>query len=78
MDPKRSFHDESDRARAHGRRKVTSLIKANIMNLTDDLFHTGFDEIAAQCPQVENEHWIIDIGAATPSRCRSGRSTGRS
>jgi len=28
------------------------------------LFHQVFDEIAKEYPQIENEHWIIDIGAA--------------
>jgi isocitrate dehydrogenase len=34
------------------------------MKLTDGLFHKVFDEIAAEYPEIENEHWIIDIGAA--------------
>jgi isocitrate dehydrogenase len=34
------------------------------MKLTDGLFHKVFDEIAAQYPDIENEHWIVDIGAA--------------
>ncbi|MBB4630688.1 NADP-dependent isocitrate dehydrogenase [Sphingosinicella soli] len=51
-------------ARAHGRRKVTCFTKDNIMKMTDGLFHTVFDEIAADYPGIENEHWIVDIGAA--------------
>lgn len=51
-------------ARAYGRRKVTCFTKDNIMKLTDGLFHKVFDEVAAHYPDVENEHWIIDIGAA--------------
>ena len=51
-------------ARAHGRRKVTCMSKDNIMKLTDGLFHRVFDEIAAEYPEVESEHRIIDIGAA--------------
>ena len=31
---------------------------------TDGLFHKVFDEIAAQYPDIQNEHWIVDIGAA--------------
>jgi len=53
-----------DYARAHGRRKVTCFTKDNIMKLTDGLFHKVFDEIATEYPEIENEHWIIDIGAA--------------
>jgi isocitrate dehydrogenase len=34
------------------------------MKLSDGLFHKVFDEIAAQYPEIENEHWIVDIGAA--------------
>lgn len=51
-------------ALAHGRRKVTCMTKDNIMKLTDGLFHRVFDEIAADYPQLEAEHRIIDIGAA--------------
>jgi len=51
-------------ARAHGRRKVTCFTKDNIMKLTDGLFHKVFDEIGAGYPDLEKEHWIVDIGAA--------------
>ena len=34
------------------------------MKLTDGLFHKIFDEIAAEYTDIENEHWIVDIGAA--------------
>src|ERR687892_1701183 len=51
-------------ARRNNRRKVTCFTKDNIMKLTDGLFHKVFDEIAAEYPELENEHWIVDIGAA--------------
>ncbi|PZO07496.1 MAG: NADP-dependent isocitrate dehydrogenase [Lysobacteraceae bacterium] len=51
-------------ARSHGRRKVTCMTKDNIMKLTDGLFHKVFDEIAAEYPEIANEHMIIDIGTA--------------
>lgn len=51
-------------ARAYNRRKVTCLSKDNIMKMTDGLFHRVFDEIAAEYPDIEKEHWIIDIGSA--------------
>lgn len=51
-------------ARAYGRKKVTCFTKDNIMKLTDGLFHKVFDEVAAEYPDLENEHWIVDIGAA--------------
>jgi isocitrate dehydrogenase len=44
------------------RKKVTCFTKDNIMKLTDGLFHKIFDEIAAEYPNIENEHWIVDIG----------------
>ncbi|MEO8761676.1 MAG: isocitrate/isopropylmalate family dehydrogenase, partial [Bacteroidia bacterium] len=44
--------------------KVTCFTKDNIMKQTDGLFHQVFDEIAKEYPAIENEHWIIDIGAA--------------
>jgi isocitrate dehydrogenase len=51
-------------AKNYGRKKVTCFTKDNIMKQTDGLFHKVFDEIAAEYPEIENEHWIIDIGAA--------------
>jgi isocitrate dehydrogenase len=51
-------------ARQYGRKKVTCFTKDNIMKQTDGLFHAVFDEIAKEYPDIENEHWIIDIGAA--------------
>jgi isocitrate dehydrogenase len=51
-------------ARRHNRKKVTCFTKDNIMKMTDGLFHKIFDEIAAQYPEITNEHWIVDIGAA--------------
>lgn len=51
-------------ARHYGRKKVTCFTKDNVMKLTDGLFHKVFDEIAKEYPDIENEHWIVDIGAA--------------
>jgi isocitrate dehydrogenase len=51
-------------ARHHGRKKVTCFTKDNIMKFSDGLFHKVFDEIAKEYPDLENEHWIVDIGAA--------------
>lgn len=48
----------------NGRKKVTCFTKDNIMKLTDGLFHKVFDEIGAEYPSIEKEHWIVDIGAA--------------
>lgn len=51
-------------ARHQGRKKVTCLIKDNIMKFSDGLFHRVFDEIGAEYPDLEKESWIVDIGAA--------------
>jgi isocitrate dehydrogenase len=51
-------------ARRNNRKKVTCFTKDNIMKMTDGLFHKVFDEIGAQFPDIEREHWIVDIGAA--------------
>jgi isocitrate dehydrogenase len=51
-------------ARSNGRKKVTCFVKDNIMKLTDGLFSKVFEEIAAEYPDIEKEHWIVDIGAA--------------
>lgn len=51
-------------AKQQGLKKVTCFTKDNIMKQTDGLFHQVFDEIAVEYPDIKNEHWIIDIGAA--------------
>lgn len=48
----------------NNRKKITAFIKDNIMKQTDGLFHRVFDEIAAEYPSIEADHWIVDIGAA--------------
>lgn len=51
-------------ARCLGRTKVSCFTKDNIMKQTDGLFHEVFREIATEYPEIETDHWIIDIGAA--------------
>ena len=51
-------------AKQQNRKKVTCFTKDNIMKQTDGLFRKIFNEIAAEYPNIQNEHWIIDIGAA--------------
>ena len=51
-------------ARRHGRKKVTCFSKDNIMKMTDGLFHSIFVRIGSDYPELEKEHWIVDIGAA--------------
>lgn len=59
-------------AKAYGRKKVTVMVKDNIMKITDGLFHEIFDEVAKEYPEIENESYIVDIGTArivdTPER----------
>ena len=51
-------------AKQQNRKKVSCFTKDNIMKQTDGLFHQVFNEIALEYPDIEHEHWIIDIGAA--------------
>lgn len=51
-------------ARTCGRKKVSCFTKDNIMKLTDGLFHKTFNKIGAEYPEIEQEHLIVDIGAA--------------
>ncbi|MCC5921562.1 MAG: NADP-dependent isocitrate dehydrogenase [Cyclobacteriaceae bacterium] len=51
-------------AKKHHRKKVTCLVKDNIMKLTDGLFHQVFREISAEYPDIQSEVQIIDIGSA--------------
>lgn len=48
----------------NSRKKVTCFSKDNIMKITDGAFHKIFDEIAKEYPDIESEHYIIDIGSA--------------
>ena len=47
-------------ARREGRRKVTAATKANIMKMTEGLFKKVFEELAAEYPEIESGHLIID------------------
>src|SRR5215216_482837 len=51
-------------AKKFNRKKVTCFIKDNIMKQTDGLFHRIFDEISIEYPNIEADHWIVDIGSA--------------
>ncbi len=48
----------------NNRKKVTCFTKDNIMKRTDGLFRKIFEEISTHYPELEQEHWIVDIGAA--------------
>lgn len=51
-------------ARTNGRKKVTCLVKDNIMKITDGLFHQVFDLIGAEYPDIKRDTLIVDIGMA--------------
>lgn len=51
-------------AKAFGRKKVTCMVKDNIMKLTDGLFHQVFNEIAEEYPRIKSDTQIIDIATA--------------
>lgn len=51
-------------ARKFNRKKVTCFSKDNIMKMTDGIFHRVFNEIAAEYPEIEHDHYIVDIGTA--------------
>ena len=53
-----------DYARSNGRKKVTCLVKDNIMKVTDGLFADIFRRIGRDYPEIEQETQIIDIGMA--------------
>jgi isocitrate dehydrogenase len=46
------------------RKKVTCFTKDNILKMTDGSFRKVYEEIGKEYPQIEQEHWIVDIGAA--------------
>ncbi|MDX2049691.1 MAG: NADP-dependent isocitrate dehydrogenase [Rickettsiaceae bacterium] len=48
----------------NNRKTVSCFSKDNIMKFTDGIFHKVFDEIAKEYPNIENNHYIIDIGTA--------------
>lgn len=60
----RIVHYAFEYARKFNRRKVTCFSKDNIMKMTDGLFHRVFNEIAVEYPDIEHDHFIVDIGTA--------------
>jgi len=60
----RVIHYAFEYARKHNRKKVTCMTKDNIMKMTDGIFHQVFNQLAAEYPDIEHDHYIIDIGAA--------------
>lgn len=68
----RVIHYAFEYARKFNRKKVTCMSKDNIMKMTDGIFHQVFNETAKDYPDIQSEHFIIDIGtalvAASPER----------
>lgn len=60
----RIVHYAFEYARKFNRKKVTCLTKDNIMKMSDGIFHQVFNEIAVEYPDIQTEHFIIDIGTA--------------
>lgn len=48
----------------NNRKKVSCFSKDNIMKFSDGIFHKVFDEIKLEYPNIESNHYIIDIGTA--------------
>ncbi len=63
------IHYAFEYARKFNRKKVTCLSKDNIMKMTDGLFHRVFNEIAAEYPDIQHDHLIVDIGTALIASC---------
>lgn len=51
-------------AKIRGRKKVTCVSKDNIMKMTDGLFHSVFNKVATEYPEIATNHIIVDIGMA--------------
>lgn len=45
-------------------KKVTCMIKDNILKLSDGIFHKVFKKIAEKYPNIESNSYLIDIGSA--------------
>ncbi len=51
-------------AKTNNRKKVTCLIKDNIMKIADGAFHSIFDTVAKEYPDIKADAMIVDIGSA--------------
>lgn len=56
----RIIRDAFEYAKAHGRKKVTCVHKANILKISDGLFRDIFYEISAGYPDIQAEDKIVD------------------
>lgn len=51
-------------AKQNGRKKVTCMIKDNIMKICDGMFHAAFNKVAKEYPGIKADSIIVDIGSA--------------
>ncbi len=56
----RIIRDAFEYAKAHDRKKVTCVHKANILKMTDGLFLSIFEEISKEYPDIVSEDKIVD------------------
>ena len=56
----RIIRDAFEYARAHSRKKVTCVHKANILKMSDGMFLDIFRQIAADYPEIESNDMIVD------------------
>jgi len=48
----------------NNRKRVSCFSKDNIMKFSDGIFHKVFDRVAEEYPNIESNHFIVDIGTA--------------
>jgi isocitrate dehydrogenase len=58
------IHYAFEYARQNGRKKVTCIVKDNIMKFTDGVFHKTFNEIALLYPDLQTNTMLVDIATA--------------
>jgi isocitrate dehydrogenase len=51
-------------AALNGRKKVTCMVKDNIMKICDGAFHEVFKNVAKEYPNIKSDSIIVDIGSA--------------
>lgn len=58
------IHYAFEYARKFNRKKVSCFSKDNIMKMSDGIFHKVFMDISKEYPDIESDHYIVDIGTA--------------
>ncbi len=56
----RIIRDAFEYAKAHGRKKVTCVHKANILKISDGMFRDIFNDISVEYPEIQSEDKIVD------------------